>query len=238
MRIVRAIFYAATLVACFAPRAGADEVDKLSYLTFSGPFQIPGATLAAGTYTFKLADTSGNRHVVQILDKKTNKPIAMLPAIPDQRLEPSDKTVVMFSETPSGTPPAVKAWFYPGNTVGDQFVYPRKQAMRIAKESHTTVLSMPDNSASNRDSVKSAEVTRVNESGAVAETAPSSDSRRQGQVADNRVAQADTSSTGNARPRRTTLPQTASDLWLLQLLAGALLAAGLGVRMLRTRVNG
>jgi hypothetical protein len=32
--------------------ASADENDRLTYMTFSGPVQVPGVTLAAGTYTF------------------------------------------------------------------------------------------------------------------------------------------------------------------------------------------
>ena len=93
---------------------------------------------------------------------------------------------------------------------------------------------MPDNSASNRESVKTAAVTPVNESGEIAERSTSSDARLEGQTAENRVARTDAPP---ARPRRTTLPRTASNMSLLQLLTGLLLAAGLGVRMLRTRFD-
>jgi hypothetical protein len=82
-------------------------------------------------------------------------------AIPDQRLEPSDKPVVLFSETPAGTPAAIKAWFYPGDTIGDEFVYPRSEAMRIAQATHKPVLSRSDESSD----MKSSEVSRIDESG-------------------------------------------------------------------------
>ena len=36
--------------------ARADEYTKQTFLTFSGPVQVPGMTLPAGTYMFKLAD--------------------------------------------------------------------------------------------------------------------------------------------------------------------------------------
>ena len=76
MRLMRSLGCAAALtalVALTAPAAHADEANKLTYLTFSGPVQIPGATLAAGTYMFRLADSQSNRHIVQVFDKDGSK---------------------------------------------------------------------------------------------------------------------------------------------------------------------
>src|SRR5437762_1585920 len=110
---------------------------------------------------FKLADLQGNRHVVQVFDKDGTKLYTTILAIPDQRLEPTDKPVVMFSETPAGSPAAVKAWFYPGDTIGDEFVYPRREAMRIAQATHQPVLSRAGESSD----MKTGEVSRIDESG-------------------------------------------------------------------------
>ena len=92
-----------------APGARADENDRLTYMTFSGPVQVPGVTLAAGTYTFKLADPQGSRHVVQIFTKEDNKLITTMMTIPNQRLDPVKDTFVMFAERPAGTPEAKSA---------------------------------------------------------------------------------------------------------------------------------
>ena len=73
MRFVKALCCAAALTAMIAPGARADEWNKKTILTFSGPVQIPGATLPAGSYVFKLADIPGNRHVVQVFDKDEKK---------------------------------------------------------------------------------------------------------------------------------------------------------------------
>src|SRR6185503_21053487 len=102
----------------------------------------------AGSYVFKLADIPGNRHVVQVFDKDEKKIYTIMLAIPNQRLEPSDKPVVLFSERPAGSPQAIKVWYYPGETIGNEFVYPRKQAIAIAKATHTTVLSTSDEATS------------------------------------------------------------------------------------------
>ena len=146
MRFAKVLLAAAALVAMLAPGARADEWNKKTILTFSGPVQLPGVTLPAGSYVFKLADLQGNRHVVQVFDKDEKKIYATLLAIPNDRLEPADKPIVLFSERASGSPQAVKVWFYPGDRIGDEFVYPKTQAMRIAKETHQSVLAMNDDS--------------------------------------------------------------------------------------------
>ena len=46
----------------------ADEWNKKTVLTFSQPVEIPGHVLPAGTYMFKLADTLGDRHIVQVFN--------------------------------------------------------------------------------------------------------------------------------------------------------------------------
>src|ERR1700716_440883 len=147
MRLVKAICCAAALTAVMAPGARADEWNKKTILTFSGPVQIPGATLPAGSYVFKLADIPGNRHVVLVFDKDEKKIYTTLLAVPNQRMEPTDKPIILFSERATGSPQAVKVWYYPGETIGNEFVYPKTQAIRIAKETHQPVLAMNDDAS-------------------------------------------------------------------------------------------
>jgi hypothetical protein len=168
MRVfMKAACCAAALAMLVASPVGAQGTtsNKKTFLTFSGPVQVPGVTLPAGTYTFKLADLMGNRHVVQIFDKDEKKIYTTILAIPDQRLEPSDKPVVLFAERAAGTPQAIKAWFYPGETIGNEFVYPKSQAIRIAKATHQSVLAANDDTTTTSDAMKSAEVGRVDENG-------------------------------------------------------------------------
>ena len=229
MHVLKSICSATALAAILAlpASARADEYNKLTKLTFSGPVQIPGHTLPAGTYTFKLADTN-DRHVVRISDKSDMKVIATLLAIPDQRLDPSDKPIVMFKETPAGTPPAIQAWFYPGSTIGDEFVYPRTQAIRIAKATHRSVLSMADKSANESD-MRSAQVGRVGENGEPADETAA--------AAPPPASTATSGTTGSttasiAAPMRHArrLPQTASPLALYELMSGLALAGAFGLR--------
>jgi hypothetical protein len=164
MRVLKAVCCAAIVTLMAAPGVRADQYDKKTILTFSGPVQIPGATLPAGSYVFKLADLSGNRHVVQVFDKAEKKIYATLLAIPNDRMEPSDEPVVMFSERPAGSPQAVKVWYYPGERIGNEFVYPKSMAMKIAKANRQSVLAMDDTNSS--DAFKTAQVGRFDENGA------------------------------------------------------------------------
>jgi len=171
MRVLKTLCCAAVLTIALAPGARADEWNKKTILTFSGPVQIPGATLPAGSYVFKLADIPGNRHVVQVFDKDEKKIYTTMLAIPNERLEPSNDPVVLFSERASGSPQAIKVWFYPGNRVGNEFVYPKTQAMRIAKQTHQSVLATNDDSTSAGtageipNAMRSAELGRFDENG-------------------------------------------------------------------------
>jgi hypothetical protein len=150
----------------FVSHARADEYTKLTYLTFSGPVQLPGITLPGGTYMFKLADPDSGRRVLQVWDKDGMKLYTTLLTIPDEKMEASDKPVVMFSERPAGQPQAIKSWFYPDERIGQEFVYPKSQAMQIAKENHAAVLSYTDDSKNNdASSLHSAKIGRVDENG-------------------------------------------------------------------------
>jgi hypothetical protein len=130
----------------FAPSATADSWNKKTVVTLSGPVEIPGvhlagwAVLPAGTYVFKLVNSTVNRHIVQISNQDESVVYATILAIPNTRLTPSDDTVITFRERPAGQPPALRAWFYPGDTWGDEFVYPKARAMQLAESNNTPVL--------------------------------------------------------------------------------------------------
>jgi hypothetical protein len=129
------------LAAFIAPAVHADEWDKKTTLTFSDPVQVPGMTLPAGTYVFRLADTTADRAVVQIFNKNEDHIFTTLLAIPNYRLITPEKTIITFYEATSGQPQPVKAWFYPGDNFGRQFVYGKSEAAMMAGAANETVLS-------------------------------------------------------------------------------------------------
>jgi hypothetical protein len=143
------MFCLALLGATFSPNAKADAWDKKTTITFSGPVQIPAVhqpgfgVLPPGTYVFKVVESGSNRHIVQIFSKDELTVYATILAIPNLRMRATDKTVMTFRERPAGQPEALRAWFYPGKEWGEEFVYPKAQAIEFAKTSTTPVLEMP-----------------------------------------------------------------------------------------------
>ena len=246
MRFVKALCCAAALTAIIAPGARADEWNKKTILTFSGPVQIPGATLPAGSYVFKLADIPGNRHVVQVFSKDEKKIFTTLLALPNQRMEPSDKPIVLFSERASGSPQAVKVWYYPGDTIGNEFVYPKSQAMKIAKASHSKVLAMNDEPKSTANTageipveMKTAALGYFDENGEWQSEAerPVVTSTLPAQTARVEPTPEPTAGTTGLRPARKHLPRTSSSLALFELLSGLSMAGGFAVRAIRQHVR-
>lgn len=147
--VTTTVFCLALMSAVFTPGAKADEWNRKTVMTFSGPVEIPGVhlkgwgVLPAGTYVFKILDSQSDRHIVQIFNKDETQVYATILAIPNYRLRTTDKTVVTFRERPAGQPEALRAWFYPGRNWGEEFVYPKAKAVALAKATNTPVLFTP-----------------------------------------------------------------------------------------------
>lgn len=158
----------ALVFAAAASNARADEWNKKTTVTFSGPVEIPGvhlkgwAVLPAGTYVFKVLDSSSDRHIVQIFNANETVIYATILAIPNYRLKATDKTVMTFRERPAGEPEALRAWFYPGSNSGEEFVYGKAKAMEIAKTTNTPVLfTKTDTTAEVTEPIQSADHAAV-----------------------------------------------------------------------------
>ena len=121
------------VLAVMAGRVIAQETNTLerTFMTFSGSVEMPGVTLQPGTYVFKLADTP-TRNVVQVWDKDEKNMIGHWTFVQAERPRVTEDTVVMFRETREGAMPAVQFWYFPGEKIGKEFIYPKDQAERIA----------------------------------------------------------------------------------------------------------
>ena len=153
-RIILVTAIAVATLGAWAP-AGADETTKLTNFTFSKAVQLPGITLPAGRYRFELADPQDNRRIIRVSNEDGTKQLAMLQTIPNQLRDPAKDPIVLFGEVPAGQTDAIKAWVYPGERTGYEFVYSHDEAVALAKRYHTSVLSKSGD-----------KVERVNEAGA------------------------------------------------------------------------
>jgi hypothetical protein len=134
-----AVFAGLILSVTLMPTLQADVWNKKTVLTVLEPVQLPTMLLQPGTYVLKLMDSNSDRHIVQVFDKNDQHLITTILAIPNYRLKQTGKTEFQFWETPAGQPKALRAWFYPGDLVGDEFAYPKNISTQIAAYSKTTV---------------------------------------------------------------------------------------------------
>jgi len=208
------------LVACafLVPTASADDWNKRTKVTFSGPVEVPGVGehfLPAGTYLFKLMDSSSDRNIVQIFNEDGTHVFTTILAIPNYRLQATDKTVMTFRERAEGQPEAIRAWFYPGANWGQEFVYPKARAIQLAKMVQEPVLATPlDLAAAPVEALKTAPVEAVAPTGETVELA--------------RVVELPPAVVAS-------LPQTASSLPILILIGLLSLGTGFGLWLFSKR---
>jgi hypothetical protein len=207
------------------PKASASQWNEQTYLSFSQPVEVPGMVLPAGRYEFKLLDSEADRNIVQIFNRQGTRLYATIMAIPDYRLRPTGKTVIMFEERAAGAPQAIKAWFYPGDNYGQQFVYPKARAITLAKATNQPVPSMPTEMSSSMTkpalTAKSPEVAAMKKAPLMAQK-PSGE--------ETQVAQVFTPPPPSARRH---LPKTASEFPLFGLLGVLSLGLAGGLRLVR-----
>ncbi|MDQ1680077.1 MAG: hypothetical protein QOI42_936 [Frankiaceae bacterium] len=151
---------AAMLLTATVAAAQGTLSDRKTIVTFSGPVSLPGTTLPAGTYVFRIADSPTNRNIVQVFDRDEAKLITTLLAIPAERAEAAGDPVVTFKETAADRPPAVRYWYYAGEKAGNELVYPKGQAMMIARASGESVSAI-DTESNDIEVMKKGDVTKV-----------------------------------------------------------------------------
>lgn len=107
--------------------------DHRTDITFSQPVMLPGVTLPAGTYQFRLVNPYSSHRTVQVLSADGRTPYAMLPAIPALRAESSMTPDARFIEAPRTVAWPLKQLWAPGSSYGWEFLYPKAQADAIAR---------------------------------------------------------------------------------------------------------
>jgi hypothetical protein len=129
------------LLAAMAAPVRADGCDKLTYLTFSEPVALPGVTLPPGTYRFMHPDCATTGGLLQVSNEDGTEVYGTFLTIPEQRTTLTSQSEVVFAEMPAGSPEAIKAWFYPGETTGDGLIYSKHEAVRVLHAPVQTIVT-------------------------------------------------------------------------------------------------
>jgi hypothetical protein len=247
----RVVFLACSvaLLACVMETPStAQTLDKRTLFTFSGPVSMPGVTLPAGKYLFRLANPDSGRNVVQVLNAEGTKPYGMFFAIRAERFEPAPAAEVRFMETAGGMPAAIKTWWYPGDRSGYEFVYPKDQARQLAQGASQSVLTTQIQTTTT-EQTNTADLTRITSAGqeshVSADATPAASTpggtSQQGEVASSSISIANASipsrietspvaTTGQpAQTARTSLPQTAGVMPVVAVVGWLALFSGIGL---------
>jgi hypothetical protein len=147
VRILSGFIFAFCLL--LVPTMRADEWDQASKLTFKQPIEIPGhIVLGSGTYLFAIMNNlpTADNSIVQIFSADRSKLFATIRTIPIERENPSTTTQIDLIQPQGDEPLTLLSWFYPGRTVGHEFVYSRQQEKNLTKEPLMQVMARPASS--------------------------------------------------------------------------------------------
>jgi hypothetical protein len=121
------------------PLAHASQDDQLTKVIFDQSVEVPGRVLPAGSYWFLRDRTSTNVVRIFSLDWKTLYATELTEAT--ERMEPADRTTFTFAEDREASKPeALLKWFYPGETIGHEFIYHKQEQRELAQDKQQTVV--------------------------------------------------------------------------------------------------
>ncbi len=232
------------LVLILTPGVTASEWDQKVVATFSGPVEIPGQVLPAGTYVFKVFDSLSTREIVQVSNSDESRVLALTIAIPQYRAYPTEKAQFIFEERGGDSPQALKAWYYPGYTSGHELIYGARVAPVAETASSTAATTTTSEAPTNQPNVaeESSPVTSAN--AITSEPAPADEAQSSQNPNQDRANQTQTTpdtSTTTSTPATDQsdkeLPKTASSTPLIALIGILLLGGALGLKTLLLRVS-
>lgn len=231
VKTILAVLTFALFGATLAFGARADTWNKKTVVTFSQAVEVPGKVLPAGTYTFRLLDSSSDRHIVQIFNEDGTQLITTILAINDYRLQPTGDTVMKFNERPGDSPEALRAWFYPGDNFGQEFVYPKVRALQLAQLDKIAVPAVAVETLDD-DAMKTAPIVAITPDEkevqvvtVIQTTPPAAAVETPAPVATAAPAQAEAASAEAEE-----LPHTASYMPLIALLGGLAISLAIGLK--------
>ena len=114
----------------------ADPVERV-YIQLGSPTRVPGVTLQPGTYIFMPGQPVAGQSIIEIYTIE-GEHVATCLAIQSTLDRPHGATLIDYPDT---RPPALRAWFHPGNARGLEFVYARDEAAAIFAASDVPVAS-------------------------------------------------------------------------------------------------
>lgn len=120
-----------------APAPAQTAQDRAATVEFTTVTRLPGVTLQPGKYVFRLGEPVTKQNVVEVYSEDGTKQIATLLTVDYPMPLSGDLRTVVFEKT---DPPVLRAWYFPGETVGRAFVYTEDEARTIHTAANVPVL--------------------------------------------------------------------------------------------------
>ena len=230
MKANRALYLSVAILSLMACLAKADEWDQKTIFTFSAPVGFPAKCCCQGR------TSSGSRTPPRIETSyrclTRTRPNCTGRSSPSRTIGPSrGASPSSHSTAPNELAGGCKAWFYPGDKYGHDFVYPKPKAVALAKVNKAPVPSMPANSLRTRPCRPAHAGTARRCDQEISAESPKAERRGSGDRRSIRTG-APTRVAGSAN--RT--PRTASSLPLFVLEGLMSLVVASGVRMIRMKL--
>lgn len=214
-----------------------EDSAKKTTLTVTALTQLPGTTLAAGSYVFRQSGEQSGWDIVQVYNSDQSSLVTTLLAYPNPNLVSNGQAFLVYPQSTDNQTQIMEAFFFDGDAVGQQLAYPKKTADAIGAANHVRVPTTGTSDAYPSSlplaaSSWSAPVNPGEGTSAAAQTQSSPDAAAQDpqpesdpQAASSaNAASAPSTSTAKSEP----LPQTASPLPLIG-LSGLLAVVGIVV---------
>jgi hypothetical protein len=160
--IIRRAAWVPVVVLMSAASVAAQPLDKRVIFNFSGPVTLPGVTLPAGSYLFRVP--TPNRDIIQVLSADGTKIYGTFFAIAAHRSAVPEKPELRFMETKTTMPHAIRTWWYPADSTGFEFIYPKRQARLLAKGVGEPVLTTKAQTTTTAQT-QTDELTRISSTG-------------------------------------------------------------------------
>jgi hypothetical protein len=105
--------------------AGAQfDSKRTTYFTFSKAVQLPGVSLAAGTYIFEVPEPNDAWYVVRVSSRDRSRVyLTAFTRLTERPMNENLEPAIVLGEASASNPPRIKAWYPQGERTGRQFLY-------------------------------------------------------------------------------------------------------------------
>ncbi len=228
MPIPNKLFWCCVLVLSSLPRLAAASVDSKKFIA-PEPTNIPGLTLPRGSYVIEAVGHMSGRYVVRVEGRSVGHYSFL--ALPNPEIpKPATPGLVLWDKAAGGKQ-YLRGWYFAGAPSVLEFVYPKAEAVALAKTNHATVPAIDPASEGRPVSIKglSKEDMEVVTLWLLSPTRvePGDPSGGIQATKYTKIASVE------RKPAISRLPQTGSNLPFIGLLSGCFLLSAMGMRIYR-----